>query len=127
MVKAPAADFPEFNLSSALSGGKTWTTFAVSQAKADQSALVLLRAEEYKEEELAQIILKDDFGTAVSYATVEIEFVSAKTKKSTLTGRLATPERKEAGENTVFRCTADAKGRVTFPSNGGEYKVRYSG
>lgn len=53
MVKAPAADFPAFNLSSALSGGKKWTTFAVSQAKADQSALVLLNAKEYAEDELA--------------------------------------------------------------------------
>lgn len=53
VVKAPAADFPAFNLSPALSGGKKWTTFAVSQAKADQSALVLLSAEEYNEGELA--------------------------------------------------------------------------
>lgn len=63
----------------------------------------------------------------MSYATVEIEFVSANAKKSVLAGRSAVPERKEAGESTVFRCTADAKGRVAFPSKGGEYKVRYSG
>lgn len=63
----------------------------------------------------------------MSYATVEIEFVSTKAKKSALAGHSTDIERKKAGESTIFRCTADSKGRVTFPSKGGEYKIRYSG
>lgn len=116
MVTAPAADFPAFNLSGL---EKDWTTFAVSQARADKSALVLLRAKKYEDKELAQLTLKDDNGNAVPYATVEIRLAVG--KKSVGIERLT------AETESVYRCTADAKGHVKFPATAGEYTVSYSG
>ena len=95
-----------------------------------------MKAREYKAGELTRLQLRDDYGTAVPYATVEVARAEAVESAKFARGpessadsvgfdRFGSLERKAAGEGAVVRYTSDAKGNVLIPKAEGEYQVRY--